>query len=57
MEGHYRAGLVHVGIVFTLLCFVMVLACAYADGDFDRWCDWAVERGRRVVVSIRHRVR
>lgn len=57
MESHYGIQLVHFFILFGGVCFAVFLVCAYADGDFDRWCDWMVERWHRARVSVWERVK
>lgn len=52
----YGESIVHVLICLFGVCVAAFLVCAYADGEFDRWCDWAVERWHRVTLRIRHRV-
>lgn len=50
------AGLFHVLVVFTLVCAVAFLGCAYADGLFDEWCDRAEAWFEEFKVRLQNRV-
>jgi hypothetical protein len=52
----YGESIVHVLISLFGVCLAAFLVCAYADGDFSRWCDRIMEEWSRFTIRFRRRV-